>query len=160
VVYALTRVSTALEQAQTLDWDEVIAIIRGLSEADRNAWLSRYFPPDQWAWLQERAAAMPPDAIAQGTNAWQELYAAFRQHAHLPPEHPDVQALAAQMDRLTRMFTQDRPEIEQGLNALYQHEPDFAFTHTGTFDSTLQEYMMRALNVYRAQGGNDAIPDS
>jgi DNA-binding transcriptional MerR regulator len=74
VVYALTRVSTALEQAQTLDWDEVIAIIRGLSEADRNAWLSRYFPPDQWAWLQERAAAMPPDAIAQGTNAWQELY--------------------------------------------------------------------------------------
>jgi hypothetical protein len=45
------------------------------------------------------------------------------------------------------------------LNALYQHEPDFAFNHAGTFDSTLQEYMMRALNVYRAQGGNNAIPD-
>jgi MerR family transcriptional regulator, thiopeptide resistance regulator len=149
VAYALARTLDALEAEQEVEWAQVIAIIRGLREADKSDWQRRYFPPEEWAWLQERAAHMTPELVRQGTEAWSELYAAFRAHAHLPPEHPDVQRLAERMHRLIAMFTAGRPEAERGLAALYEDPASLPRSYRPEGDAALERFMRSALELYR-----------
>ncbi len=119
-VYAISRTLESLEAARELDWTQVILTIQALQTGGRQEWLQRYFPPDQWAGLQERARLLPPDLAEQGAAAWQELYAAFRTHRHLPPEDPTVQQLAARMHELGMLFTGGDPAIEAGLAEMYR----------------------------------------
>ncbi|MBC8077727.1 MAG: TipAS antibiotic-recognition domain-containing protein, partial [Chloroflexales bacterium] len=142
----------ALEEAREVDWLEVIAIIRSLREADRREWLSRYFPPEQWRWLRERAAQAPTELIEQGTRAWQELHEAFRQRQHLPPAHPEVQQLAARMHQLSSMFTRNDAAVEQGLAALYKDVSQIPAAYRLSDDQSLHDYMFQALTIYREQG--------
>ncbi len=155
VAYALTRTLDTLEQTGGVDWIQVVAIIHGLREADRRDWVARFFPPETWEWLRERAAHMPSDMVQRSTDAWQELYAGFQQRMHLPPEHPEVQALAAQMQRLIDMFTGGNPEVERGMRALYRDPEQIPAAYRMTRDPALQTFMDQAVAIYRQSTGAD-----
>lgn len=152
VSYALAHTLEKLESAGNIEWEQVMAIIQGLSAADKAEWLARYYPPELAHWMHERAVQASPELIQAGVRAWQKLYAAFRQHSHLPPDDPQVQALAAQMHRLITLFTGGNPAIEDGLRAMYSDPaalPDiYRFEKA---DSVLQQFMQTALTIYREQ---------
>lgn len=150
VVVALGRTLEALDQAQAVDWSLVVAIIHGLREADKQEWARRYFAPEVWDWLLERSALAPPDLLAQGARVWQELYAELGRLAHLPPEHPAVQQVAARMQQQIDAFTNRDPAVEQGLAALHR-DGRLPAAYQVTRDPRLQELAGRALAHYRAQ---------
>lgn len=151
--YALSRTLEAIEEARELDWTQVILTIQALQSGGKQEWLQRYFPPEQWAWLQERARLLPPELAEQGANAWQELYAAFRNHRHLPPNDPAVQRLAARMHELGALFTGGDPAIEAGLAEMYRDVAQIPAAYRPDSDQALQDFMQHALTIHREQQG-------
>lgn len=151
VSYALSRTLEQLETSDTPDWSQVTAIISGLTDADKAEWLQRYYSPELREWMHERAAQVSPELIQQSARDWETLYADFRQHRHLPPDDPQVQTLAARMDRLGRLFTGGNPEIEQALGKLYHDVSQIPEFFRQNFDQDLQDYMVRALTIYRGR---------
>ncbi len=153
VVYALGQTAEALERRDEVDWDEVTATLRGLSEAANAVSISRYLPLEWQAWIAERAAQATPELIEQGPLAWAELYAAFAQVRQLPPDDPRVQILAARMDALGALFTGRNPDIEQALGHLYSDVSQIPepFRLPGV-DQDLQNFMFHAVTIYREKG--------
>lgn len=152
--FAIGRTLETLDGSGGVEWPQVIAAIRGLREADRTAWLSRFYPPERWAWLLERAAHTPPAMLEQGFRAWRELFERFGALRHLPPEHPEVQALAARMDELIAMFTGGDPAIERGVEGAWRAPGGMETFPEGPWaDAELHAFAGRALTHYRATKG-------
>jgi MerR family transcriptional regulator, thiopeptide resistance regulator len=148
----LQEVSRALAQtielvgtAQDLDWAHVAAIIRIVSGPDKGAWHRRYFSEEQLAQLAARQT--PPEEVRAGERAWMELIAAFDKHRHLPPGHPDVQRLAAQMVALVQQFTQGDPGLRASLEKMYRNFDDIPEEYR-MYDADLQRFMGRAFAIY------------
>jgi MerR family transcriptional regulator, thiopeptide resistance regulator len=148
--YALTRTLEAVEAGKGIDWMEVAAIIQGLSDPDKNQWMQRYYREEDWDWLRDRAMTMTPEQVELGARAWTDLYDDFKTRQHLAPDHPDVQALAARMNRLIEMFTEGRPEIEESLKQLYSNIEHIPMTvRRDDYDQDLQNFATKALTIYR-----------
>lgn len=166
-VFAIGRTLETIEQTQAVDWTQVVAIIHGLREADKREWLRRYFPPEVWDWLLERSAAAPPALLDQGARVWRELYAELARLGHLPPEHPEVQRVAARMQEQIDRFTNRDPAVERGLSALYR-EGQVPAAYQAARDPQLQALAGRALEIYRGttkdcgagEGEGEASPPS
>lgn len=153
VVYALGRTVEALDTRDEVDWNEVTATLRGLSEASSAVSISRYLPEEWQAWIAERAAKLPPEMVEDGSRAWAELYAEFAAVRHLPPDNAQVQALAERMDRLGALFTERNPAIEQALGQLYSDVSQIPEAHRMPgVDQDLQDFMARAMTIYREKG--------
>lgn len=151
--YALTRTMEAVETGQAIDWRQVTAIIQALSDPDKNQWMVRYYREEDWDWLRDRAMTMTPEQVELGTRAWEDLYTGFRAVRHLPPDHPDVQALAERMQRLVAMFTEGRPKIQAALGKLYSdisQVPEALLPQD--HDQDLQDFMQQAFTIYHQKG--------
>lgn len=148
----LQRVSQALDiimQAQgDYDWDTVIAAIRGLTASEESkAWIAGHYSDAQREFLQARAASYTPEAMMQGVKAWSDLGSAFQSVRHLPPDHPEVQALAAQMVALIEEFTQGDPGILASLRSMYS-DPDQMPAEYRLADTDLFIFMNEARRIY------------
>jgi DNA-binding transcriptional MerR regulator len=151
-VFALGRTLETLDEQGGVEWAHVVAAIRGLREADRTEWLSRFYPPERWSWLLERAAQAPPDLLEQGFQAWRDLFERFDAVRQLPPEHPEVQALAARMDQLIGMFTGGDAAIERGVEGAWSTPGAAQALPQGPWsDSELHAFAGLALTHYRSQ---------
>jgi DNA-binding transcriptional MerR regulator len=152
--FAIGRTLESLEASGDVEWPQVIAAIRGLREADRTAWLSRFYPPERWSWLLERAAHTPPAVLEQSFHAWRGLFERFAALRHLPPEHPEVQALAAEMDQLIGLFTGGDAAIERGVEGAWSAPGGLETFPVGPWsDPELHAFAGRALTHYRTQRG-------
>lgn len=158
VVFALGQTAEALETRDEVDWNEVTAILRGLSEASNALSISAYLPPEWQAWIAERAAQTPQSMIEEGPRLWTELYADFAKVHHLPPEDAQVQTLAAKMDRLGAMFTGRNAAVEEALGQLYSDVTQIPapFRVPGV-DQDLQDFMFRAMTIYRGKANPDEV---
>jgi MerR family transcriptional regulator, thiopeptide resistance regulator len=115
VYYAVSKILETMEAGKGTDWEQVTAIIQSLTDQDKNEWMRRYYPPEEWDWLRDRAVQFPPELVEISTKAWAEVYEGLQVLRHLPPDHPEVQAVAERAQRLGQMFTQSKPEIEAAL---------------------------------------------
>ncbi|MBK8026593.1 MAG: MerR family transcriptional regulator [Chloroflexi bacterium] len=152
--FALSRTLKALDESDAPDWDGVAALIRSFASLDRSATIQEFFPPETWAWVQERAAQMPPEYVHASADAWESVYTGFRAVRHFPPDAPEVQAQAADMARLIEGFTASNPEIEAGLRKMYEGS-DLAThpLHPAQGDHDLMAFMEQALEIYRQRRG-------
>ncbi|MDZ4766411.1 MAG: MerR family transcriptional regulator [Chloroflexota bacterium] len=147
-VYALGRTVEALDTGRDIDWTQIAAIIRGLSDPDAAAWRDRYTTPEQRAWLGERAAHVSPTLIWESAKAWEAVYADFAALRHLPPNDPAVQDVAARMHTLIALFTENKPEIEASLAAAYR-DGDTPATYRMTDDPSLEDSVRQAYDQFR-----------
>ena len=90
----------AIEAAAALkepDMALVGTVIQGLRASDASvAWLRQHYSAESLEKLEAVHGKLSVAEVAQGVEAWAELHQAFVRVKHLPPDHPDVQALAAQ----------------------------------------------------------------
>jgi DNA-binding transcriptional MerR regulator len=149
VSLALDMTSAALEKANAPDWEMIIAIIQGVMESRKWQWISAYYTPEQRAHIAERGKHFTAVDMLDAQQQWADLGAAFEAHHHLPPDHPELQKLAAEMDRLITSFSGGDPGIEQALRTAYmnaeKHMPPGDLPIN--WDNML--FMNRALEIYR-----------
>jgi DNA-binding transcriptional MerR regulator len=147
VAFALSHTLAALETNRTPEWNSVIDVIRGLSDGDRRAWLSRFYPPETLDWLEQRAAHTPPELLTAGEQAWRAIYADFAAHRHLAPEDPAVQAIAARMQALIQQFTGGDPQVTDGLRKS-RNDPNRLRSPFEPNDPALQAWIAQAVEAY------------
>ncbi|NJN18545.1 MAG: MerR family transcriptional regulator [Oscillochloris sp.] len=150
VAFAIKQTMATLEIDREPDWNQVIAIISGLSDAKREDWISRFYPPEVWAWLRERAAQTPPEMLHAGVDEWQALYRDFAavQQQQYGPESPQAQQLAARMQQLIDIFTNRDPQIEAGLRKLYRERGPQANPLAAQLDPALRAFIDQARSYF------------
>jgi hypothetical protein len=158
---ASAALAKALEATQGAGTDElgaemVSAIIRGVTMVDRQAWVRRYYSDGAWAGIVTRRFSYSSEQLEEAQRAWQDLFAAFERHRGQPPDSPDVQALAGQMNALIESFTGGDPEAEAGLERFARDAemgnlpPELAaYAPYGGADEDLHRFMQQALTTYR-----------
>lgn len=140
---ALQDTLAAIDATGKPDTKLVIAMLHMLS-ADEN-WTRRFFSDEAWMKVQPGRSSVG-DAL-QGAAQWSQLTDDFREVCHLPPTHPDVQVLAAQMHTLIEAFTQRDAQVEASLREMYSDLENIPPMYR--MDEHLHEFMNQALNAYR-----------
>lgn len=136
-----------LENTGLVDWAQISAIITAIqATGHQHEWVRQYFTDAQLA--EVMAHSSMEEALA-GVESWKALAEAYRAHCHLPPDHPDVQKLAAQQHRLVSQFTGGNPEIEERLKVMYNQDFDQIPAEYRLYDSDLQQFINRAYDLYR-----------
>jgi DNA-binding transcriptional MerR regulator len=151
---AIDEVLATLEsgEADDLDWRQITDIMRGAMAMDNQEWIKQYYTPEQWAQLQERAKTIPPETMQGGQQAWADLIAEFKAKQHLPPDHPEVQALAARHEALVAEFTQGDPGILASLQQMYADRGQMPAEYR-PYGDDVANFMERAVKVYRERPG-------
>lgn len=143
---ALERTLEMIGSDEEMDWAHVATIIRIVSSDEKQEWLRQYYTDEQWDKLTNRHTAQ--EEMRAGERAWMALSEAFKAHRHLPPEHPDVQKLAARQAELVNQFTQGDPGLQASLEAMYR-DYDKMPEEYRLHDADLQNFMNEAARIYR-----------
>jgi DNA-binding transcriptional MerR regulator len=149
VSLALDMTSKAVAKANAPDWEMIIAIIQGVMESRKWQWVQAYYTPEQRAQLEERGKHFTAADMLEAQRQWADLGAAFEANRSLPPDHPDVQKLAAEMDRLVTSFSGGDPGIEQSLRNAYMNAEKHFPSGALPFDWDAMKFMNQALEIYR-----------
>lgn len=118
---ALASVIRVVENDEAIDWLLVREIIYNVQvqAAGKQGWIRKYFSDEQ---LEQMQNVMQDETTlelaARGQLEWQAVFEAFREHRHLPPDHEDVQMVAARAQHLVDSFTQGNPEIIAALRRM------------------------------------------
>ncbi len=157
----LQKVSQALElslntlaslKPAELDWGVVSELIHGLLAAEKWRWVNRYYTPEQEEILRARQAQFTPQEMLQSQRDWAELIALFQsqQAQGAMVSDPDVQKLAAKMEKLLHSFTQGDAGITQSLRRMYQDLEQMPEDQR-PYDAKTQRFMCDALDLYLLQ---------
>jgi DNA-binding transcriptional MerR regulator len=148
--YSLAQMLDGLDKAGNVDWEQVMTIIQSFAELSQADLVNRYYTPEQQAWIQDRAVYAPPALITEGARAWREVTRDFEQRRHLPPEHPEIQAIIVRMEELVAQFTGGDPAISEAHERHYretEHRMPDAFRMTT--DPELGAFIGEAVRVYQ-----------
>jgi MerR family transcriptional regulator, thiopeptide resistance regulator len=148
---ALEKTLEMLGQARDLDWAHVSTIIQIVSRDDKHEWARRYFSEAALRKIQVRE--IPVEEIRQGERDWMRLAEQFKAVQHLPPDHPDVQALMPEYARLIEGFTQGDPEIEASLRRMYNDFENIP-SEFRIYDAALARFMREACQIYYQRRDN------
>jgi DNA-binding transcriptional MerR regulator len=153
---ALSQVIGAVESLDTPDPNIISVILRGLT-ADKAAqdWVRGHFSSESWGKLRKAHEDYDAEAIAAGVQAWQAVGDAFIALQHLSPDHPEVQAVAAQMHDLIQQFTGGDAEIERDMAGMYA-DPDAVPAAFRMFDADLYAFMGEAYAIYQSNQTGDS----
>lgn len=143
-----------LETPGEIDWELVTVVIRAMTDDDRGKWLEKYYTPEARERLAERQAQFTSGDAIDGTRKWMALIDAFREKQHLPPDHPDVQTLAAEAIALVEAFTGGDPAITASLKAMYQDYGAMPQAYR-LADEGLMQFMGEAQQIYRDRSAGD-----
>ncbi|HEX9988691.1 MAG TPA: MerR family transcriptional regulator [Chloroflexia bacterium] len=160
----LQQVSRALEATlgaatngdlEGLPWEHLSIIIKGVTmgpSKESQEWVQQFYTEEQSQMLAERASKMSQADIDAATQGWADVYAGFKARMHLPPDHPEVQALVAKMQQLIEGFTGGDPGIRQSLERMYS-KPEEVPTDIRPYDPDLQSFMDKAMSHYNQTHG-------
>lgn len=134
-----------------LDWQQVCKIIEGVTMDDKNQWQRKYYSPEAWEKIQERAKNYTPEQAARDQQAWAELIAEFQQQKNLGKSvsDPEVQKLAGRYAGLIQAFTQGDAQVLQGLNQMYKDMHNIPQEYRQN-DGDLQQFMGKAYEIYHS----------
>lgn len=145
---ALELTLAHLEATDSVDWSQINAIIDAIQHDAKEDWLRKYLSDSQIAGVLARG--YPVEAAEQGTRDWERLIDQFKALRHLPPDHPDVQVLAAEYVRLVESFTQGNAELENSLREMYSDMSNIP-EQFRLYDNDLRDYMQVACAIYKGE---------
>jgi len=147
---ALQRtLETISSENETLEWGQVSDIIQGVLAEDKQQWVSRYYTPEQQAYLSERAQQFSEEQVAEWAQMWTDLIAGFETvlAAGMSPQDPESQRLAARMAGYVEEFTGGDEGLTNSLRAMWsdfdQIPPEYRLHSVET-----QRFMCASLAVY------------
>jgi len=146
-IYAIEQAERSVRSRTGPDWDLFKLIVREIEMQNSTEWSKKYYSPDAKAKVEERKKLWSPELQAQVTKQWTQLVAdveaALGEHA----AGPRAQALAARWRTLVEGFTGGDPEIQKGLNKMWNDKANWPTEERQRFhiDPRAQEFIVKAM---------------
>ena len=142
----LDLAAEAIQRAETApDWAAIQKIIEVIHMQDNMEWAKKYYSEQARASLADRQVSA--EVIEQGQRNWAVLIKDVEAALGEDPASPRAQALAARWRKLIEAFTGGNPEVQAGLNKLYQDQANWPATMKKPYSDEVGAFMCRAMAV-------------
>ena len=150
-IHAIGQAERSIQPGGEPDWDLFKTIVREIEMQNNNEWSKKYYSEDAQAKVEERKALWSPELQAQVTKDWNTLLADIGAALGEDPASPRAQALAARWRKLVEGFTGGDPEVQKGLNTMWNDKENWPAAERQQFqiDPTIQAFITDAMR--RAQ---------
>jgi len=148
-IKAIGNAQHAMQSRGEPDWKLFQLIVKEIEMQNSQEWKRQYFSPEAQAKVAERNRLYSPEVQEKASRDWNELYADVETCLNEDPAGERAQSLAARWRALVEQFTGGDPQIQAGLNAMWNDSSNWpADTKARSFvRPELQEYMRKALAV-------------
>jgi MerR family transcriptional regulator, thiopeptide resistance regulator len=146
-IYAIEQAERSARSRTGPDWDLFTQIVREIEMQNSTEWSKKYYTPEAQAKVEERKRLWSPELQAQVTKHWSELVADVEAALGEDPAGPQAQALAARWRTLVEGFTGGDPEIQNGLNKMWNDKANWPAQERERFhiDPRAQEFIVKAM---------------
>jgi DNA-binding transcriptional MerR regulator len=142
----LDLAAEAIQRAETApDWAAIQKIIEVIHMQDNMEWAKKYYSEQARASLADRQVSA--EVIEQGQRNWAVLIKDVEAALGEDPASPRAQALAARWRKLIEAFTGGNPEVQAGLNKLYQDQANWPATMKKPYSDEVGAFMCQAMAV-------------
>jgi DNA-binding transcriptional MerR regulator len=142
----LDLAAEAIQRAETApDWAAIQKIIEVIHMQDNMEWAKKYYSEQARASLADRQVSA--EVIEQGQRNWAVLIKDVEAALGEDPASPRAQALAARWRKLIEAFTGGNPEVQAGLNKLYQDQANWPTTMKKPYSDEVGAFMCQAMAV-------------
>jgi DNA-binding transcriptional MerR regulator len=119
-IRAIGNARYAIQSRGEPDWKLFQFIVREIEMENSQEWKAKYFSAEARAKVAERRKLWSPELQEKTTKEWEQLFADVEACLNEDPASPKAQALAARWQELMNRFTGGDPEIQRGLNAMWE----------------------------------------
>ena len=119
-IHAIEDAERTLAAGQRPDAAILKKIIEVIEMQDNPNWSEKYYSEEARAKIEERKKEWNPALQDEVTKQWTELFRDVEASLNDDPASPKAQALAARWKTLVEGFTGGDPEVQKGLNKLWQ----------------------------------------
>jgi DNA-binding transcriptional MerR regulator len=150
-IRAIGRAEESIQPGRDPDWDLFKTIVKEIEMQNSADWSKKYYSEEAKAKVEERRALWNPELQAEVTKQWTALVADVTAALGEDPAGPRGQALAARWRKLVEGFTGGDPEIQKGLNKMWNDKANWPADQRQQFqiDPRVQEFIIKAMNVKR-----------
>ncbi|HEX6599143.1 MAG TPA: MerR family transcriptional regulator [Gemmatimonadaceae bacterium] len=131
------------------NWTLFRHVIQEIEMQNETNWQAKYYSPEAREKVEQRKALWSPELQEEVTRKWNALFADIEASLDQDPASPEAQALAARWRELLAGFTGGDPEIQKGLNKMWQDKQNWpaADRERVTVKPEIQEFIMKAMRV-------------
>lgn len=149
---AMTTIAAAersVRSATGPDWTLFRHVIQEIEMQSETNWQARYYSPEAREKVEQRKSLWSPELQEEVTRKWNALFADIEKSLDEDPASPAAQALAARWRELLAGFTGGDPEIQKGLNKMWQDQQNWPATERErvTIKPEVQEFIMKAMRA-------------
>lgn len=131
------------------DWTLFRHVIQEIEMQNETDWTNKYYSPEAKAKIEQRKPMWSPEMQEEVTRKWNALFADIEASLHEDPASPKAQALAARWRELVAGFTGGDPEIQKGLNKLWQDQQNWPSPQRESYaiKPEIQDFIMKAMQA-------------
>jgi DNA-binding transcriptional MerR regulator len=147
---AIARAERSLEPAQEPDWGLFVQIVKEIEMQNDTQWSKKYYSPEAQARIEERKQQWNPELQAEVTRDWNALIAdvAAAVDDGAPPTGERARALAVRWRTLVAGFTGGDPEIQKGLNRMWNDQQNLpGDLRQYAIDPRIQAFIVAAMDA-------------
>jgi len=146
-VQAIERAEYVVATSRAPGWETFAKIIEVINMQSNMDWTKKYYSEEAQREIQERAATIPSELIAQSQRDWATLIGEVESAiaAGEDPASEKSRALAERWSELVKGFTGGNPEIQKGLNRMYSDRENWPATMPNPFSDEVQEFIAKAM---------------
>ncbi len=131
------------------DWALFRHVIQEIEMQNETDWTNKYYSPEAKEKIDQRKPMWSPEMQEEVTRKWNALFADIEASLNEDPASPKAQALAARWRELVAGFTGGDPEIQKGLNKLWQDQQNWPSPQRERYaiKPEIQEFIMKAMKA-------------
>jgi MerR family transcriptional regulator, thiopeptide resistance regulator len=148
-IRAIGNAQWAIQSRGEPDWKLFQLIVKEIEMQNSQEWKRQYFSPEAQAKVADRRKLWSPELQEKASQDWNDLYKDVQAclDSNEDPAGPRAQALAARWRAMVEQFTGGDPEIQKGLNAMWNDSASWPkdVKAQSFVRPELQAYMKKAL---------------
>jgi DNA-binding transcriptional MerR regulator len=149
-IHAIEEAERSLQEGTAPRLAALKKIIEVMEMQNNMEWTKKYYSEEAQDKIEKKAATFSPQMQAQISQQWSELIrdveTAIRQNED--PSGLKARNLAERWSTLVRGFTGGDPDIQKGLNRLYQDQGNWPTTFQKPFNDEVWAYVKKAMAAH------------
>lgn len=150
-IQAIEEAERSLKSSRAPDLVALKKIIEVMERQNAMEWTKKYYSEEAQAEIAERAGTWTPELQAKAEQDWKNLIGDVEAAvaAKLDPGSAQARTLAERWQELIRGFTGGDPEVQKGLNKLYDDPGGWPTSFKKPWSDDVEAFMKKAMAAHK-----------